>query len=92
MEEAQKRGQDIYGVVIPYQHIRRFNLDDCFLFNGLPTWEAIKNSSDLKAKLGDKETRRKIEQERIACARQTRIPRMAWLGPRRIRASGKTGA
>ena len=44
MEEAQKRGQELYGVVIPYQHIRRFNLDDCFLFNGLPTWEAIKNS------------------------------------------------
>jgi N-acyl-D-amino-acid deacylase len=68
MEEAQKRGQDIYGVVIPYQHIRRFNVDDCFLFNGLPTWEAIKNSSDFKSKLADKEIRRKIEKERIECA------------------------
>jgi N-acyl-D-amino-acid deacylase len=68
MEEAQKRGQDIYGVVIPYQHIRRFNVDDCFLFNGLPTWEAIKNSSDFKSKLADKDIRRKIEKERIECA------------------------
>jgi len=82
MEEAQKRGQNIYGVVIPYQHIRRFNIDDCFLFNGLPTWEAIKNSSDLKAKLADKETRRKIEKERIACEGKLEFPE--WHGWDRV--------
>ncbi|HUC98658.1 MAG TPA: amidohydrolase family protein, partial [Candidatus Polarisedimenticolaceae bacterium] len=82
MEEAQKRGQDIYGVVIPYQHIRRFNVDDCFLFNGLPTWEAIKNSGDLKSKLADKETRRKIEKERIACEGKLEFPE--WHGWDRV--------
>lgn len=82
MEEAQQRGQDIYGVVIPYQHIRRFNIDDCFLFNGLPTWEAIKNSSDLKSKLADKETRRKIEKERIACEGKPEFPE--WHGWDRV--------
>ena len=82
MEEAQKRGQDIYGVVIPYQHIRRFNFDDCFLFNGLPTWEAIKNSSDIKTKLKDKEIRRKIEQERIACEGKLEFPE--WHGWDRV--------
>ena len=92
MEDAQKRGQDIYGVVIPYQHIRRFNLDDCFLFNGLPTWEAIKNAPDLKAKLSDKETRRKIEQERIACQGKLEFAEWAWLGSRCVRAFGKAGA
>jgi N-acyl-D-aspartate/D-glutamate deacylase len=82
MEEAQKRGQDIYGVVIPYQHIRRFNIDDCFLFNGLPTWEPIKNSSDFKSKLADKETRRKIEKERIACEGKLEFPE--WHGWDRV--------
>ena len=82
MEEAQKRGQELYGVVIPYQHIRRFNLDDCFLFNGLPTWEAIKNSSDLKAKLRDKDIRRKIEAERVACEGKLEFPE--WHGWDRV--------
>ncbi|MGH7828044.1 MAG: N-acyl-D-amino-acid deacylase family protein [Candidatus Binatia bacterium] len=68
MAEAQKRGQDIYGVVIPYQHIRRFTIDDCFFLNGLPTWEAIKGSSDLRAQLENKDIRRKLEQERMAAA------------------------
>jgi N-acyl-D-aspartate/D-glutamate deacylase len=68
MEEAQKRGQQLFGVVIPYTHIRRFTIDDCFFLNGLPTWEAIKNSGDLKAKLRDKELRKKLEQERVAGA------------------------
>jgi len=82
MEEAQQRGQDIHGVVIPYQHIRRFDFDDCFLFNGLPTWEAIKNSSDIKTKLKDKEIRRKIEQERIACEGKLEFPE--WHGWDRV--------
>jgi N-acyl-D-amino-acid deacylase len=78
MEDAQRRGQQLYGVVIPYQHIRRFNFDDGFIFNGLPTWEAIKNSSDLRQKLNDKETRKKLEQERIACSGKPEFPE--WQG------------
>ena len=66
MEEAQKRGQEIYGVVIPYQHIRRFDVNDCFFMNGLPTWESIKRSKDLRAKLQDSAIREKLEQERVA--------------------------
>ena len=68
MQEAQKRGQDVYGVVIPYTHIRRFTIDDCFFLNGLPTWEAIKNSGNLHSPLQDKEARRNLEKERIAAA------------------------
>jgi N-acyl-D-amino-acid deacylase len=68
MQEVQRRGQDLYGVVIPYTHIRRFTVEDCFFLNGLPTWEAIKGSSDLRSQLQNKEIRRKIEQERVAGA------------------------
>jgi N-acyl-D-aspartate/D-glutamate deacylase len=78
MEEAQKRGQDIYGVVIPYQHIRRFTIDDCFFLNGLPAWESIKQSSDLRARLSDRELRSKLEQERLAGAGKPEFPE--WLG------------
>ena len=78
MEDAQRRGQQLYGVVIPYQHIRRFTFDDGFIFNGLPTWEAIKNSGDLGQKLNDKETRKKLEQERIACSGKPEFPE--WQG------------
>jgi N-acyl-D-aspartate/D-glutamate deacylase len=74
MSEAQKRGQDIYGVVIPYTHIRRFTIDDCFFLNGLPTWEAIKKSSDLANQLRNKDIRRKLEQERIAAAGKPEFP------------------
>jgi N-acyl-D-aspartate/D-glutamate deacylase len=82
MEAAQKRGQDIYGVVIPYQHIRRFTIDDCFFLNGLPTWEAIKGASDLRAQLRDKGIRRKLEQERIAGAGKPEFPE--WHGWDRV--------
>jgi N-acyl-D-amino-acid deacylase len=82
MEEAQKRGQDIYGVVIPYQHIRRFTIDDCFFLTGLPTWEAIKNSSDLRSQLRSKEIRRKLEEERIAGAGKPEFPE--WHGWDRV--------
>ena len=82
MEAAQKRGQDIYGVVIPYQHIRRFTIDDCFFLNGLPTWEAIKGSSDLRGQLRNRETRRKLEQERIAGAGKPEFPE--WHGWERV--------
>ncbi|MFQ5684577.1 MAG: amidohydrolase family protein [Candidatus Binatia bacterium] len=68
MEEAQKRGQNLYGVVIPYTHIRRFTVDACFFLNGLPTWEAIKGSKDLRGQLRNKGIRKKLEQERIAGA------------------------
>ncbi len=82
MQEAQKRGQDVYGVVIPYTHIRRFTIDDCFFLNGLPTWEAIKNSGDLKSPLRDKEARRNLEKERIAAAGKPEFPE--WHGWGRV--------
>jgi N-acyl-D-amino-acid deacylase len=82
MEAAQKHGQALYGVVIPYQHIRRFTIDDCFFLNGLPTWEAIKGSSDLRIRLQSKEIRRKLEQERIAGAGKPEFPE--WHGWERV--------
>ena len=82
MEQAQKRGQNIYGVVIPYTHIRRFTVNDCFFLNGLPTWEAIKNSADLRQQLQNKDIRRKLEEERIATAGKPEFPE--WHGWRRV--------
>ena len=82
MEEAQKRGQDIYGVVIPYTHIRRFTIDDCFFLNGLPTWEAIKGSGDLRTQLRSKDIRRQLEQERIVGAGKPEFPE--WHGWDRV--------
>jgi len=82
MQEAQKRGQDVYGVVIPYTHIRRFTIDDCFLLNGLPTWEAIKNSGNLHSPLQDKQARRNLEKERIAAAGKPEFPE--WHGWGRV--------
>jgi N-acyl-D-amino-acid deacylase len=79
MENAKRKGKDINGVVIPYQHIRRFGLSDCFLFEGLPTWDAIKTSpSELRSRLEDKIVRRKLEQERIEAAGRPVFPE--WLG------------
>ncbi|MGH7834504.1 MAG: N-acyl-D-amino-acid deacylase family protein [Candidatus Binatia bacterium] len=83
MEEAQKRGKDLYGVVIPYQHIRRFGVNDAFLFNGLPTWESIKKAPEgLPHHLRDKNVRAKLEQERIACSGKPEFPE--WLGWGRV--------
>lgn len=82
MAEAQKRGQELYGVVIPYTHIRRFTIDDCFFLNGLPTWEAIKGSNDLRNRLQNKEIRIKLEQERIAGAGKPEFPE--WHGWDRV--------
>jgi len=82
MEQAQKRGQNLYGVVIPYTHIRRFTVNDCFFLNGLPTWEAIKNSADLRQQLQNKDIRRKLEEERIATAGKPEFPE--WHGWRRV--------
>ena len=82
MQEAQKRGQELYGVVIPYTHIRRFTIDDCFFLNGLPTWEAIKGSSDLRNQLKNKDTRKKLEQERITGAGKPEFPE--WHGWDRV--------
>jgi len=66
MDELAKRGQQMTGVVIPYQHIRRFGVKDAFIFDGLPTWEAIKHSdAELRQQLKDPAIRRKIEAERI---------------------------
>jgi N-acyl-D-aspartate/D-glutamate deacylase len=82
MEEAQRRGQKMFGVVIPYTHIRRFGIEDCFLLNGLPTWEAIKNSPDLRSQLRNKDIRRKLEQERIDAAGKPEFPE--WHGWGRV--------
>lgn len=79
MKRAQSRGKDINGVVIPYSHIRRFDLDDCFIFDGLPLWEELKkNAGDLRRQLKNPEVRRKLEQERIANAGKPAY--IEWLG------------
>ncbi|NIO11774.1 MAG: amidohydrolase family protein [Deltaproteobacteria bacterium] len=79
MEAAKNRGKDITGVVIPYQHIQRFGIDNCFFLNGLPTWESIKNSSEgLAHHLKDRKVRAKLEQERIEGAGKPAFPE--WLG------------
>jgi N-acyl-D-aspartate/D-glutamate deacylase len=83
MEEAKKRGKDINGVVIPYQHIRRFGINDSFLFNGLPTWEAIKKPPEgLPQQLRDKSVRAKLERERLEGAGKPEFPE--WLGWGRV--------
>lgn len=83
MDEANRRGKKIYGVVIPYQHIRRFGVENCFLFDGLPTWEAIKKPvEELSRHLQDPQTRKKVEQERIAGAGEPAFPE--WLGWERV--------
>lgn len=67
MEQAARDGKDLIGVVIPYQHIRRFGVQDPFIFDGLPSWEAAKGSQGgLEAALHDPSVRRAVEQERIA--------------------------
>ncbi len=79
MEEARKKGKDISGVVIPYQHIRRFGIDDCFIFDGLPTWEEVKKQKDgIRRLLADKNVRTRLERERIEGAGQPFFPE--WQG------------
>jgi len=83
MEEAKKRGKDINGVVIPYQHIWRFGVESCFFLDGLPTWEAIKKPAEtLAEKLKDKSLRQKLDQERVGGAGQPAFPE--WFGWGRI--------
>ena len=83
MEEAKKKGKDIYGVVIPYQHIRRFGIEDCFFFEGLPTWETIRKAPEgMRRQLEDQNVRRKLEEERIEGAGQPAFPE--WLGWGRV--------
>ncbi|MBI4528806.1 MAG: amidohydrolase family protein [Deltaproteobacteria bacterium] len=79
MEESSKSGKEINGVVIPYQHIRRFGITDCFIFNGLPTWESIKRDCQtLAVALRDKEVRSKLESERSRGAGRPEYSE--WLG------------
>ncbi len=79
MEEATKRGKEIMGVVIPYQHIWRFALKDCVLFSGLPTWEAIRQASEnIRGRLAESSTRAKLVAERIAGTGNPLLPE--WLG------------
>lgn len=82
MEEAKKRGKDINGVVIPYMHIRRFGAADCFIFHGLPAWESIKDSGEVRQKLRDPELRQRLERERVAGAGKPEFPE--WLGWDRV--------
>ncbi|MBI2348263.1 MAG: amidohydrolase family protein [Deltaproteobacteria bacterium] len=83
MEEAKNKGKDIYGVVIPYEHVRRFGVEDCFFLEGLPAWEAIRQPADgLRRQLADRAVRRKLEQERIQGAGKPGLPE--WLGWERV--------
>lgn len=83
MEEAKRKGKDINGVVIPYQHIRRFTIENCFFLDGLPTWEAIRKSMEgLRRLLEDKSVRKKLEKERIEGAGKPGFPE--WLGWGRV--------
>lgn len=83
MEEAKKRGKDINGVVIPYQHIRRFGIEDCFFLDGLPTWESIKKPVEgLRRHLEDRQVRTRLEKERIEGAGKPSFPE--WLGWGRV--------
>ncbi len=79
LEKAKQRGKDITGIVIPYQHIRRFGIDDCFFLDGLPTWESVKKSSEgLSHHLKDRNVRARLEKERIEGAGKPAFPE--WLG------------
>ncbi|HWP56746.1 MAG TPA: amidohydrolase family protein [Candidatus Acidoferrales bacterium] len=82
MEEAARRGKEIMGVVIPYQHIWRFGIKDCPIFAGLPTWEAIKSADDIRARLKEAAIRAKLNEERIANSGKPLLPE--WLGWGRI--------
>jgi N-acyl-D-aspartate/D-glutamate deacylase len=75
MEDMGKRGKDICGVVIPYTHIARFSIDYPFIFQGLPTWEAIKSSpEEMKSQLAKPEVRARLERERIEGAGNPSFP------------------
>src|SRR5713226_2759247 len=83
MENEKKNGKDIYGVVIPYQHIGRFDAQSCFFLDGLPTGEAIKKPVDgLASHLKDKNVREKLDRERVDGAGKPAFPE--WLGWGRI--------
>jgi N-acyl-D-amino-acid deacylase len=83
MEEAKRRGKDISGVVIPYQHIWRFTIENCFFLDGLPIWESIKKPVEaLSEKLKGTELRQKLDRERIEGAGKPVFPE--WFGWGRI--------
>jgi N-acyl-D-aspartate/D-glutamate deacylase len=77
MEEATLRGKDLHGIVIPYQHIRRFGIQDPFVFDGLPSWEAMDKSA-LRIHAVDPAFRTRLEQERIDGEGKPEFP--AWAG------------
>ncbi len=83
MEEARKRGKDVNGVVIPYQHIWRFDIGSCFFLDGLPTWEQIKKPAEqLRQHLENPKIRAKLDRERTEGSGKPLIPE--WLGWGRI--------
>jgi len=83
LEQARDRGKELSGVVIPYEHIRRFGIEEPFLFDGLPTWEEIKKTAQgLRLKLEDPGIRAKLEKERVEGAGKPAFPE--WLGWGRV--------
>jgi N-acyl-D-aspartate/D-glutamate deacylase len=81
LEQAKAKGKDLSGVVIPYEHIRRFGIKDCFLFEGLPTWEAIKKPLEgLRGHLADRSVRQRLEKERMEGAGGPAFPEWAGWG------------
>lgn len=83
MEEAKRKGKEINGVVIPYQHIWRFGVESCFFLEGLPTWEAIKKPvEELRGHLRVKNVREKLDRERAEGAGKPLFPE--WPGWGRI--------
>ncbi|MEK7782667.1 MAG: amidohydrolase family protein, partial [Candidatus Binatota bacterium] len=83
LAEAKKKGKDINGVVIPYQHISRFGVEECFIFNGLPTWEAIKSpAQSIASQLKERSVREKLERERVEGAGKPGL--VEWLGWDRV--------
>lgn len=83
LAEAKNKGKDINGVVIPYQHISRFGVEECFIFNGLPTWEAIKGpAQSIASQLKERSVREKLERERVEGAGKPGL--VEWLGWDRV--------
>jgi N-acyl-D-aspartate/D-glutamate deacylase len=83
LEDAQGAGKEMYGVVIPYSHIRRFGFEDAFLFEGLPTWEAIRSApQQAPQRLADPQVRANLERERVAGAGRPAFPE--WRGWGRV--------
>lgn len=79
LAEARKRGKELTGVVIPYQHIWRFGVESCFFLEGIPTWEGIKKPVEgLRKLLRERAVRERLDRERVAGQGKPSFPE--WLG------------